>query len=239
MKKHPLFSNHILFYGAPVSSLLLLALGQGASLSPRTYSLPSIIESAEAESPSQATSNPHQMLRVSGANPHQSGSEMGTPHSADSFASGAARNEVSWTLPTGWTELAPTSMRLGNFLYTHTNGQKVEITVSALPGAAGGTAANFDMWRSQIGLPKVDESEVLKQSEKLKVGEQEMVLTDLVSTDNVIDSKLKARITGAIYQRGKDTWFFKMKGEDNAVKSLKQPFITFLNSLKFKDANAG
>jgi hypothetical protein len=80
---------------------------------------------------------------------------------------------------------------------------------------------------------------VLKQSEKIKAGDLEMIMTDMVSTENIIDKKFKARITGAIYVREPNTWFFKMKGEDAAVKNSKEAFLSFLKDLKFQDSNKG
>ena len=152
--------------------------------------------------------------------------------------SAETRKSISWTVPQGWSEQPPTSMRLGNFLFTASNGQKVEISVVSLPGAAGGIAANFGMWRSQLGLPALEEGAVMKQSETLRVGSMEMRSIDLLSETNLVDGKSKARIVGVIYPREGNTWFFKMKGEDAAVVEAKPSFISFLESVKFLDPSA-
>ncbi len=183
----------------------------------------------------QAVIDAHEMIASVETSPHKTnGSGAKAPHAEGSFASGS-RDQVTWTVPQGWVEVAPTSMRLGNFLYTDgSNGQKVEISVVSLPGSAGGVAANIDMWRSQIGLPRVEGDQALKQIEELTLGELKISMADLVSTENIIESKYKARIMGAISVHGTNTWFFKMKGEDSAVGNSKENFLSFLRSVKFK-----
>lgn len=223
MKKSMGFSNGLVCYGVSFAVASFLA----------------SLQSAQAQGSPETAVNSHQTMSAEAGNPHQAGAAgSANPHQAQQFITGD-RKDVSWKLPEGWSELTPTSMRLGNFLYTHSNGQKVEITVASLPGAAGGIAPNFEMWRSQVGLPSIDEVEVLKQSEKVHVGDLEMTMTDIVSSENIIDNKFKARITGAIYVRGPNTWFFKMKGEDTAVKSSKKAFLSFLKDLKFQDSSKG
>lgn len=180
----------------------------------------------------EMSAHAHALLTGGSASPHQM--EKTDAHAGDGFASGAERTDVSWTLPSEWKELPPTAMRLGNFASTK-NGQKVEITVASLPGPAGGVGANFDMWRSQLGLPEIEQSELLKLSSPIKVAGVEMTSIDLVSTENILEGKYKGRILGAIYQGKSNTWFFKMKGEDNAVTSTKKEFMTFLDSVKFKE----
>lgn len=184
------------------------------------------------------SANPHAAMMAGSPQAHGGGGVERRPHEAGSF-SVATRPDVQWTLPAGWKEVPPTSMRLGNFLWTAPSGQKVEITVSALPGTAGGVAANFGMWRSQLGLPKLDDVGVMKESQKLKVGEHEMVAIELVSRDQVLDGKFKASIYGAIYPRASDTWFFKVKGEEQAVTGVKKEFRRFLESVTFQEKQKG
>ena len=180
--------------------------------------------------------NPHAaaIMQDKSIFPHAGGMNLPAqnPHQSDTFVTGN-KSDVSWKLPEGWTELAPTAMRLGNFLYTDKNGQKVEITVASLPGQAGGISANFNMWRSQLGLPTVSEDEVLKDSKKIKPANVEMSYTELVSTQDIIEGKFKAAILGAICSNKTNTWFFKMKGESQAVQNAKSDFEKFLESVSF------
>ena len=182
--------------------------------------------------------NPHAAMMGGAVSPHQGSGVPKPPHDMGSFSAGE-RREVQWKLPAAWSELSPTSMRLGNFLWTAPNGQKVEITVSALRGTAGGLAANFGMWRSQLGLAKLDDAEVMKESQKLTMGGHEMVAINLVSRENVLEGKFKASIYGAIYPRATDTWFFKAKGEEGAVTGVQEEFHRFLGSVTFLEEKKG
>jgi hypothetical protein len=56
---------------------------------------------------------------------------------------------------------------------------------------------------------------------------------DMVSTEALIQDKLKARILVAMLAQGSTTWFCKMTGEDSLVSAEKPNFLAFLKSLSF------
>jgi hypothetical protein len=140
---------------------------------------------------------------------------------------------ISWTVPSGWTEQPASSMHVGSFLATGSNGQKVDISVVPLSGPAGGTLANINRWRGQINLPPIEDQDLSRLTETIKSGTKDMLLVDFVSEQNLIDNKFKKRLVAATYTNGEQTWFFKMTGEDQAVKDNKSSFIKFLRSPKF------
>ena len=74
-------------------------------------------------------------------------------------------NDVRWTAPAGWTEEKGrgdrvATLRLGD----------LEMSVTRLGGNAGGTLANVNRWRGQIGLPPLAESELAGNSRPLPAG---------------------------------------------------------------------
>lgn len=62
----------------------------------------------------------------------------------------APTDAFQFTLPPGWVDLKPTSMRLVNVGLA--DDANVECSLTLLGGDAGGLAANVDRWRAQLGL---------------------------------------------------------------------------------------
>ncbi len=58
----------------------------------------------------------------------------------------------NWVLPKGWSVVDPTNMRMVNMKA----GADAECYLTHLPGSAGGTLANTNRWRDQLGLPPID-----------------------------------------------------------------------------------
>lgn len=64
---------------------------------------------------------------------------------------GGAASGLAWDVPSGWSELAPTSMRVANFAV-----DGAECYLTLLGGDGGGLAANVNRWRGQVGLAPLD-----------------------------------------------------------------------------------
>src|SRR5207248_4586296 len=65
---------------------------------------------------------------------------------------------VAWTLPEGWTQSVANSPRTAS-LKPAVAGH-VEVSLTVLPGAAGGDLANVNRWRRQLGLSAIDEAAI-------------------------------------------------------------------------------
>ena len=150
---------------------------------------------------------------------------------ADQNGTGASQPQLQWTLPEGWTEVAPGEMSVASFKATGQNGAEADVSVVPLPGSAGGDAANVNRWRSQVGLAAAIPDEIDKTLESVQVGDQPGKLYDIAGQS--VDSGNSKRILGAIGERDGMTWFFKMIGDANLVEQQKPGFIAFLKSLKF------
>lgn len=138
--------------------------------------------------------------------------------------------QLHWTLPSGWTEVAPGAMSIASFKASGQNGAEAEVSVVPLPGTAGGDTANVNRWRGQVGLPAATADDLPKMGEPVQVGDQPATLYDIVSSDNA------KRILGAIQVRNGTTWFFKMTGDAGLVEQQKPEFTAFLKSLTFSAA---
>ena len=151
-----------------------------------------------------------------------------TPAAApDQNENNVAQPQLQWTLPAGWTEVAPGDMSIASFKVTGQNGTEAGVTVVPLPGMAGGDSANVNRWRGQVGLPAASADELQKMGEPVQVGDQPATLYDLAGSDNA------KRILGVMQQRNGTTWFFKMTGDAALVEQQKSPFTAFLKSLTF------
>jgi hypothetical protein len=79
------------------------------------------------------------------------GASAGASHGQ---SGGAASSAGKWVTPPGWTEVAPTTLRLGNWRVgsAETDGGVAECYLTFLGGDGGGLAANVNRWRTQMGL---------------------------------------------------------------------------------------
>lgn len=86
-------------------------------------------------------------------------------------------SQVSWTLPAGWTEEKGRGERSATLRFG--DEPKFELTVSRLGGDGGGTLANVNRWRGQMGQGPVAEADLGKATKTLKAGETSITLVDL------------------------------------------------------------
>ncbi len=148
----------------------------------------------------------------------------------------AAAPRLSWTKPEGWNEAPASQMRVASFGVKGDGGQKADVSVIPLPGAAGGTESNVNRWRGQVGLGSLTAEELAKAAEAVEVAGQPAQLYDVAGT--ATGTTEPTRILGVIQQRDGMAWFFKMTGNDPLVAKEKSAFIAFLKSVKFEASEA-
>ena len=148
----------------------------------------------------------------------------------DQSGNNPAQPQLQWTLPAGWTKVAPGEMSIASFKVQGQGGATAEVTVVPLPGMAGGDTANVNRWRGQVGLSAATADELQKMGETVQVGDQSATLYDIAGSDNA------KRILGVIEERSGMTWFFKMMGDASLVEQQKPQFTAFLKSLTFTAA---
>jgi hypothetical protein len=135
---------------------------------------------------------------------------------------------VRWTTPAAWQELAPTSIRLGNFAIAGKGGGKAEVGVFSFPGPVGTELDNVNRWRNELKLPPVEADQIT--SEPVTIDSMKGRLYDI--------SGPSSRTVVASLPRHGATWFFKMRGDKDTVADAKPVFLEFLQSVHFSAAGS-
>ena len=144
------------------------------------------------------------------------------PAEAAPTASPAA--ESKWNAPAGWRPVPPGPMQTAKFVVPQKGTAKAEVTVSVFPNATGGTLANVNRWRGQIGLASVDEAELARLITRPDDKNPEVILADMTNPET------KRQIIGAIVPRGGQWFFYKLMGDADAVAPQKEAFVAFAKS---------
>lgn len=134
--------------------------------------------------------------------------------------------EPAFTAPANWKVQAPGAMQMAKYVPEGAEG-KVEITVAVLPGDGGGTAANVNRWRRQLGLPPQAETELLASLKPLQVSGAETYFADLENPDT------GKRMLAAGVLRGGRSWFYKCLGDTAAVAAEQQAFVRFVETTQY------
>lgn len=143
------------------------------------------------------------------------------PAPAAQAAPAAAGSEFKWKVPTGWTALAAGQMQVAKFSVPEKDGAKAEVFVSVFPSESGGTLANVNRWRRQIGLDPVDEAGLKPLISPLPVAPGAQLID--------LKSDTKAML-GAIVPRGDRWWFYKLMGDAPAVNAAREAFTGFVQT---------
>jgi hypothetical protein len=157
------------------------------------------------------------------------------PQEAVAGTSGTT-SEVHWKTPPAWEEQPATGFRKGSFLVRGANGETADVSVISFPATAGGLLANVNRWRDQLKLAPI--SNEADAGTPIKVDGHDMFMVDLVSEEPTSESGSKSRILGGIFPIGGATWFFKMLGPDDLVRSQRQTFEEFLQGVRVTEGHA-
>lgn len=134
---------------------------------------------------------------------------------------------LKWTLPSGWSEEKGGGMRYATLKAPGAG--KVDISVTFLPGSAGGELANVNRWRGQIGLPPLEEPALAKARTALKTKAGSLVAFDFNGAGGSAGSRM---VVGLLTTADGHSWFLKMVGDEAAVGRLKPEFIRLLEGLR-------
>ena len=134
--------------------------------------------------------------------------------------------EINYTVPETWQSLEPSGIRKANLRIDSDDGS-AEVTVLTFPGDVGGTLANINRWRDQIGLEPATSETINKFSQPCEiVGHQGLYVR--------LDGESQS-ILGAILPFHENTWFFKMMGDTPVVIANEALMKQFLSSVRFAD----
>lgn len=138
-----------------------------------------------------------------------------------------------FTMPDGWFAANRDSFsRIA--LGVRDGKQELRVTVSVLPGTAGGLLANFNRWRAQVGLPPIAQANFVKQAESLKV---DGVAGPYLEAEGPAAQDTQRAIYGWIGVQSDRSWFVKLKGDAKLARQQRSAFRAFLKSLHFSATN--
>lgn len=180
---------------------------------------PTVYEIPKEERSTTVTLNPEQTASPT-ANSNSMQILPGMQKSADSAPA------INYDVPAAWEASEPSGIRKANFTIPSDVGS-AEVTVLTFPGDVGGTLANINRWRQQIGLEPVTSAGVKALSEPCEIAGHKGLYVRLEG-----DSQ---SIFGAILPFHGNTWFFKMLGDTDVVRANDADMKQFLNSVRFTD----
>lgn len=134
--------------------------------------------------------------------------------------------ELTYTVPEAWEEFPPQSVRKANFRVSDANGN-AEVAVTVFPGDVGGTLANVNRWRGQIGLDPLDAEKLSSVTRPFTISDHGGLLVDLQGPEQ--------SILGGILSFHGSTWFFKLQGATGTVAEQADAMEVFLSSVQIED----
>src|SRR5438477_13122323 len=143
--------------------------------------------------------------------------QTGSPQMAAAPPQTTSAPPIKWTMPEGWTEVPPSSMRYASFSASAEEGGKIDISVVTFPGDGGSDADNINRWRGQMGLAPVDANAVTSQVAPLKIENTTFSTIDIAGN--------KTRTIAAWTRRDGRVWFFKATGPAAAIEKEKANFV--------------
>lgn len=141
---------------------------------------------------------------------------------------------LRWDMPEGWVRAERSQMRPVNLAFGPN--REGECYLSMLPGGAGGTLANVNRWRKQMGQPDITEEELAKLPRKTLMGiEGVFVAIDGAYTNvGATEAKPDHRLMGIVATLGDAGLFVKMVGPKALVEANAGAFDKFVASLSLR-----
>jgi hypothetical protein len=136
---------------------------------------------------------------------------------------------LAWTLPEGWTLSEGDGMRYATLKPSAPG--KIDVSVIALAGSAGGELANVNRWRDQMKLPPVQSEQDLAGIRKTTTSAAgDVSVFDFTSTG----ADKTRMIVGLLGAADGNTWFLKMTGDEAPVAQAKKEFLQWIGSLRLE-----
>jgi hypothetical protein len=129
----------------------------------------------------------------------------------------------NWSVPAQWKELPAGQMQVAKFAVPERSGATGEVFVSVFPGDTGGLLANVNRWRTEIGLAAADDAEAARVVSALDPARPEAKLIDMTNNNR--------RLIAAIVPRDGSYWFYKLRGDADAVTPEREAFVNFAKSM--------
>ncbi|MFP4143513.1 MAG: hypothetical protein ACLFV3_00050 [Phycisphaeraceae bacterium] len=138
---------------------------------------------------------------------------------------------MSWTLPDGWREVDDDQpMRVATFM-AGPEGEALEVAVSAFAGDAGGTRANINRWRRQMGLGPIEAGEIDEHTSAFQHDDlrgRTLRIRGRASQDEPATDMLAAILQAG----GSRTWFVRATGPADLLDRHESAFEQFAHSFR-------
>jgi hypothetical protein len=154
------------------------------------------------------------------------------PPAAPDAASVPDKPKIALDVPDGWVKSEGSTMRVASFAIPGTGIPDGDVSVIPLFGEAGSTLENVNRWRAQLRLPALESAQDPALGRNADGASGKMLITHMVSTENLFDGDRKGAISTAILEAGENTWFFKLAGEAELVAQNREKFEAFVLSAK-------
>lgn len=137
--------------------------------------------------------------------------------------------------PAGWQRQPPSPLRRLSYLITGADGTRCEVSLVTLGGGAGGILGNVNRWRSQLGLPPLDDALLQKELRPpLDTPLGKVRIVDFTGNPEKGDPAGDGRIIAGILDRGNETVFFKLRGNPALVGQSEKGFLTWIGAVRFQ-----
>jgi hypothetical protein len=141
------------------------------------------------------------------------------------------KDPARWAVPSNWEELPASRMRLASFTVIGKTPEELEIAVVPLPGAPGSDLDFVNLWREQLKLTPISESQLATAIQPAAIGTATGKLFDL-SAETVSEGRPEpTRLVVAHLLHDNVVWFFKMSGSKSVVEKELPAFTGFLKSV--------
>lgn len=173
---------------------------------------------------------PAQFIDIEGTAPAGgAGPQMEAPKPPRESSDATGKPNITYEVPAGWETGRRGSMRIASF-DVQQDGEKAEVTLIALPGAAGTILQNVNRWRSQIGLDAVDESQLNDSLAPITAGRASGQLIEIIPPKS--DASSPQAILAVIFSLPNQKLFVKMQGNRNLVEQQVEVFKAFVKSIR-------
>jgi hypothetical protein len=153
-------------------------------------------------------------------------------------AAAKSPHEVTWTDPSGWQRIAPSSaMRKATYKIPAApkDPEDAEMAVFYFgQGEGGGTEANIQRWIGQFSDAKPSD---VKRTERSPNGMKQTIVEVEGTYSGGMPGQQSApktnyRLIGAVVETPAGSYFFKLTGPKKTVESAKGAYLTLLDSVK-------
>jgi hypothetical protein len=134
---------------------------------------------------------------------------------------------VEWDLPVGWRE-TPSDNPTRIAVFVLDDAPDVEVVVTRFPGDVGGTLANVNRWRAQMGLGPIDDASLAAQVDRLTVPGFNAYLFGATNAD-------RGLVAAGLEEPSRSrTWFVKATSTERSFDRARESVLAFVRSFRVR-----